>query len=50
MYPDASAAGDIRGEHLYSVAFAGKNLWGDQAEAEEVIVDLWEPYLEDMAP
>ena len=50
VYPDASAAGDIRGEHLYSVAFAGKNLWGDKAEAEEVIVDLWEPYLEDMAP
>ncbi len=50
VFPDANAQGQRRGEHLYSVAFSGCELWGEEAEANEVLVDLWEPYLEDLTP
>jgi nitrile hydratase beta subunit len=34
-------------EHLYTVAFDGAELWGAEAEPNtEVLVDLFEPYLE----
>lgn len=34
-------------EHLYTVAFDGAELWDEQAEPNtEVLVDLFEPYLE----
>ena len=46
VYPDANARGERRGEALYSVAFLGTELWGEGAEVAEVLVDLWEPYLE----
>ena len=48
VYPDTNADG--RGEspqHLYTVAFSGAELWGDEAEAgTTVYIDLFEPYLE----
>lgn len=48
VYPDASAVG--RGEDpqwLYSVAFAAQEIWGEDArEGDEILVDLFEPYLE----
>ncbi|MCC6764746.1 MAG: nitrile hydratase subunit beta [Deltaproteobacteria bacterium] len=48
VFPDANAHG--RGEdpqHLYTVRFDGRELWGDAAEpATSVHVDLFEPYLE----
>ena len=49
VFPDAHAH-DL-GEDpkpIYAVAFAAKDLWGDaNAEAkDEVVLDLWEPYLE----
>lgn len=46
IFPDATAHGDKRGEHLYSVSFSGEHLWGANSEAGTVYVDLWEPYLE----
>lgn len=50
VYPDTNADG--RGEspqHLYTVAFDGAELWGEDAEAgATVCIDLFEPYLEAM--
>ena len=44
VFPDANAAGERAGRHLYSVRFASVELWG--AGDHAVYVDLWEPYLE----
>lgn len=48
VFPDSNAAG--KGEqptHLYTVRFAARDLWGEQAAARDsVYADLWEPYLE----
>ncbi len=34
-------------QHVYTVGFAGEELWGDRARARDVVyVDLWEDYLE----
>lgn len=48
LFPDARAAGRrVRPQHLYTVAFQGSDLWGEEAEAgTEARVDLYEPYLE----
>ena len=47
-YPDPSAHGlPPRLEPTLHVAFDAKNLWGTNAEANnEIIVDLWQSYLE----
>ncbi len=48
VFPDSNAHG--RGEnpqHLYTVAFAGAELWGSSGEPNVVVhLDLFEPYLE----
>jgi nitrile hydratase subunit beta len=48
VFPDSSAAGN--GEHaqwLYTVAFTGRELWGEHAEATlTVSIDAFEPYLQ----
>ncbi|HEY5206782.1 MAG TPA: nitrile hydratase subunit beta [Roseiarcus sp.] len=45
--PDASAHGEERGEHLYTVSFASSDLWPEaKRSADHVFVDLWESYLE----
>jgi nitrile hydratase len=48
LFPDARALGRrARAQHLYTVAFEGRDLWGEEAEARtEARVDLYEPYLE----
>jgi nitrile hydratase subunit beta len=44
---DASACGEKRGEHLYTVSFASSDLWPEaKGRADRVFVDLWESYLE----
>jgi len=44
---DASARGERRGEHLYTVGFASADLWAEaKGRADGVFVDLWESYLE----
>jgi nitrile hydratase len=48
VFPDSNATG--AGENpqwLYTVRFAGTELWGDGADASVTVsVDAWEPYLE----
>ena len=48
VFPDTHAHG--QGEQpqpMYTVAFAGEDLWGPSTEPRErVYIDLWEPYLE----
>ena len=48
VFPDSNA--HFRGEdprHLYTVRFAARELWGQQApDRDSVRLDLWEPYLE----
>ena len=47
VLPDASARGEQKAEHLYSVSFAASELWPEaNAQRNVVIVDLWESYLE----
>jgi nitrile hydratase len=47
VLPDASARGEKRGEHLYTVSFASSDLWPEaRGSADRVFVDLWESYLE----
>jgi nitrile hydratase len=48
VFPDSNA--HFRGEcpqHLYSVRFSARDLWGDAAPARDAVyIDLWEDYLE----
>ena len=47
VLPDASARGESRGEHLYTVRFACADLWPEaSASKDSVFIDLWESYLE----
>ncbi len=48
VFPDAHAVGRrARPQHLYTVSFAGGDLWGEAAEpGTEILVDLYESYLE----
>lgn len=45
-YPDSNAAGVHEGKQLYTVAFDGRDLWGSASPRSEVLIDLWEPYLD----
>lgn len=45
VFPDAHADGEKKGEHLYAVRFLAAELWGSVSDKNEVIIDLWEPYL-----
>jgi len=48
VFPDTNALflGE-KPQHLYSVRFAARELWGDQASAKDnVCIDLWDDYLE----
>ena len=48
VFPDSNA--HFRGEspqHLYSVRFSARQLWGEAASARDAVyIDLWEDYLE----
>jgi nitrile hydratase subunit beta len=48
LFPDTNA--HLRGEqpqHLYSVRFAARELWGDQASPRDSVhLDMWDDYLE----
>ena len=46
VFPDANSSGDPQAHHLYSVKFFSRELWGGDAESFEVLIDLWEPYLD----
>lgn len=48
VFPDTNAhfAGE-KPQHVYSVRFAARELWGEQASPRDAVyVDLWEDYLE----
>jgi nitrile hydratase beta subunit len=47
ILPDASARGEMRKEHLYTVAFMASTLWPEAPESKDkVYIDLWESYIE----
>jgi nitrile hydratase len=48
VFPDTNAVGaGEQPQRLYTVRFAARELWGEQANARDtVLLDLWEPYLE----
>jgi nitrile hydratase beta subunit len=48
VFPDTHAAGQgKKPQHVYSVRFTARELWGDDAPARDsVCVDLWDDYLE----
>jgi nitrile hydratase len=48
VLPDASAhGGGDSPQHLYTVAFAARELWGEAASARDTVrLDLWESYLD----
>lgn len=48
IFPDTHAAGlGEKPQHVYSVRFAGREVWGPDAPANEAIcVDLWDDYLD----
>lgn len=48
IFPDAHAAGEgMKAQHLYSVRFSARELWGLQAsESDSIYLDLWDDYLD----
>ena len=48
VYPDTNAHSlGEKPQHLYSVRFAARELWGEQAsERDAVYIDMWDDYLE----
>jgi len=48
IFPDTSAmTGDRKPQHLYSVRFAARELWGPDASTRDcVIVNLWDDHLD----
>ena len=48
IFPDSHAAsGDPRPQHVYSVRFSARELWGaDGHPRDAVYVDLWDDYLQ----
>jgi nitrile hydratase len=48
VYPDTHAHdGNENPQWLYTVAFDGRELWGDAEPGLRVSIDAWEPYLEE---
>jgi nitrile hydratase len=48
VYPDVNGLGEGEApEHLYTVRFSSRELWGDRTAApgETVCFDVWEPYI-----
>ena len=48
VFPDTSVAGQgEKPQHVYSVRFAARELWGAQASTRDsVYIDMWDDYLE----
>jgi nitrile hydratase subunit beta len=48
IFPDTNALGlGEKRQHVYSVKFAARELWGDQASPRDsVYLDMWDDYLE----
>lgn len=48
-FPDSNAQGVHEGKPLYRVSFSGIDLWGSESAGTEILIDLWEPYLDRVA-
>lgn len=50
-FADERAMGraDVPSQTLYTVCFAGSDVWGDGAQAAAIFADLFEAYLEPLA-
>jgi nitrile hydratase beta subunit len=47
LFPDSVSKGIEVAEHLYTVAFAAKDLWPEAPNSKDVVfLDLWESYLD----
>ena len=48
VFPDSNAQGlGENPQHLYSVRFAARELWGDRGRAKDTVyIDMWDDYLE----
>jgi len=48
VFPDTNAASlGEKPQHLYSVRFAARELWGDEASPRDTVyIDMWDDYLE----
>jgi nitrile hydratase len=48
VFPDSNAQGlGEKPQHLYSVRFMARELWGDQGSAKDTVyIDMWDDYLE----
>jgi nitrile hydratase len=48
VFPDSNARGlGEKPQHLYSVQFAARELWGEQAKPKDTVyIDMWADYLE----
>jgi len=48
IFPDTHAAGEgAKAQHLYSVRFSARELWGAQGSpGDAVYLDLWDDYLD----
>ncbi len=48
VFPDTHAhSGDEKPQHIYSVSFTARELWGSDASAVDTLrLDIWEDYLE----
>jgi len=48
VFPDSNAQGlGEKPQHLYSVCFMARELWGDQGGAKDTVyIDMWDDYLE----
>lgn len=48
VFPDTSAHGEgERPQHVYSVKFSARELWGaDAAAKDNLYIDLWDDYME----
>jgi nitrile hydratase subunit beta len=48
VFPDSSVAGSgEKPQHVYSVRFPARELWGEQASPRDAVyIDMWDAYLE----
>lgn len=45
--PDTAIDGDDRPQHVYSVKFSARELWGEEApETDSLCIDLWDDYMD----
>ena len=45
-FPDTAVAGDLKPQHVYSVQFDAREVWGARAPATDSLrIDLWDDYM-----